>query len=632
MRNHKYLDRALIFITDYEIEIKPIMISEELTNFYGIKQIIYMSATLPNEGLLHKIFGINYTDIKRLDESTLSIEALNEIETIGKRLIFCLGEGPSYKSVDIKSLDIILELNKMHQKTLVLVNSFRHAYQIKNYLDENSIRTILYRNANDSILFCNDVDEGALICANRYFGLDFPGNTCKVGIIVKLPSIWDSYDAFQHSILNNKYYGDQRVGNRLTQAFGRCNRLIDDEALYYILDSRIIAKLTGNPDYLSYLPRNIFAEMMAGYILSEGEINKALDYGNTSFFGVHDEDLSNIIDEEKDYWEKPEDAFFASKHADEIEAWKNSLVGSFDEAGRLFNGVATFLEKNINDFPNQKLNLLSAWNYYLSTVNFYHAYTHFNRNEDKEYCLTNLQKSIDLGQSTSWFNQLRSLYNSLLEDEGKKLDYDENIIEARRIKENISLDYDDYIERNNSKKKDWKQKFIEIRRHISNGTHGQCLAALEIIFELLGYNTKRGINQLGEPDLIALSSQTTNKYQLGIEIKTKENGSEEGVSTIGQLLADMSIFKKKRPDYLTIPVVITQKEKYSEKATKASINNITLLTTDTMQKIIEKLFENMSAWEKLNENKKIAFTDSIISPHELYDLFSLKSSPLVTIE
>jgi hypothetical protein len=262
-RNKDNLNSSLIFISQYDIEIRPFIIPEEKTPLKNIPQVFFMSATLPKIDLLHKIFGIDEAEINMLDESKLNKETYESIKTMGSRLIFPLSQEYAYKSISVEGLNGIKELYNIHNKILIMVNSNEESRQIINFLTRENIPYILYKSADDGFTFGYETTHGCLICVNRFLGLDFPGDTCKVGVIAKLPLIWDSMDRFQISILNNDDYKEERLGNRLVQALGRLNRLETDESIYYILDSAILNKII-NPIYHEYYPVNIFSEIMAG--------------------------------------------------------------------------------------------------------------------------------------------------------------------------------------------------------------------------------------------------------------------------------------------------------------------------------------------------------------------------------
>lgn len=349
-RNRDNENSFLIFVSEDEVEFRPLLIPEKSLKMGSIGQILFMSATVPEEELLHKIFGIK-NEIYKIDEEMLSNEAYNEIATMGKRLIFPLyGAEMENKGAGNR---IILDLYQSHKKVLVLANSSVEAQNLQKFLLSKSVPTIIYKISDNAYRFAYDMAAGVLICANRYIGLDFPGETCKVAVVVKLPAIWDPVDAFQFTILNNGLYMEQRIGYRLTQSLGRCNRLLTDEALYYIFDSRILSRLTGVEQYLRYLPRNMYAELVTGYYLSEGGlIEPALEYGRSSFFGKHDNNYDEYLKEELENWTHKKVMEGNSKYDLEIEAWQNSLISAFTEAAQLFDYVGDFYKEKLNENLN----------------------------------------------------------------------------------------------------------------------------------------------------------------------------------------------------------------------------------------------------------------------------------------
>src|SRR5207245_6911327 len=116
----------------------------------------------------------------------------------------------------------------------------------------------------------------------------------------------------------------------------------------------------------------------------------------------------------------------------------------------------------------------------------------------------------------SWFNRLREIFNELTKDASAELKIDLASIEARRIKEEIVSEYDDFINSNTVGKRTWQAAFTDLRGQLRTGKHGQMLVVLEKMLIMMGYKTRRGDPKKGEPDLIAMSAHTADKYQLAI--------------------------------------------------------------------------------------------------------------------
>lgn len=624
-RNRKYGSSLLVFISVNDIEFRPLLIPEVSLKMGSIKQIVFTSATLPEDELLHKIFGVK-DQIFILDENSLSKEAYDEIETMGKRLIFPL-HGADLKKGTGK--EIIHALVELYNKLLVLSNSYDDADIVRKYLEAKGIPTLIYRTSDDCHHFAYQMKSGVLICANRYFGLDFPGETCQVAVIVRLPAIWDNVDAFQFSVLNNSSYMEQRIGNRLTQSLGRCNRLVTDETLYYVLDSRLLSRLAGEEQYLRYLPRNMYAELLTGYYLSEGGLARpAIEYGRSSFFDKKDEKYEAYRKEEIKNWALQLVKLPTSRYDLEIEAWKESLASGYEAAGQLFDYIGTDYKDRMSG-PNRNFVLTASFNFYLSAVNFHNAFAHYHNARDKKHCLDELRKAIETGGNSSWFNRLRAIFNDLVEKESEKLPLDLIRLDSRRIKEQIVLEYDDFINRNTAKNRNWKDAFDQNSKYITQGTHGQMLMGLQQIFELIGYKVRRGNNAKGEPDLIVRSPSFVQRHQISVEAKTRKKGEEILTDDVRETLGDAGVIERQVNDYQTYPVLVTQKEEIVSKAMEIARQKVRIFRTSVFLILINEIRKRIEYWENLSPSERISFTDNVISPYEFEEILKSSEQPLV---
>ena len=619
-RNKEALDSFLILVTNYEIELRPMIIPEEVLKLTNIPQIIFMGATLYPTGLLHKSFGIRKSIIHLIKEEDLSDAARDAMEKFGRRLILPVDIRSLEKHITDAILQGIMSIVKTHKKALVLANSKATARTIINILNKYAVPVLFYQKFENGEEF-KAMPEGVLVCANRYVGLDFAGGTCKVCCIVNLPMFLEPLDMFHYSVLANYSYIEQKVANRLVQAFGRCNRLETDEAIYFMLDPRILARFTGEEQYFNYFPRRIHAETYTGFYMSEeGTPASAFGYAESKFFGIKDPNYETLLADEKKNWTAIS-ATQEEKYELEIEAWEKSMVASYETAAQLFELLAEQTKDS-----NQ---LVAAWYYYLAAMNYYNAYNHYKAEGTQKRAQENLKNAVETGGNSSWFNRLRSIFNELVHEKDRQLKLDFESIEIRRVKEQIISDYDNYINTNNSRKKNWQASFTELKKELQTGTHGQMLVGLEQILTMLGYKVRRGNNKKGEPDLIAISSLTVNKYQLSIEVKTKEEGEIEKKENVSQALADATVLKQRSStDYETFAVLITQKEEFSPDALRVAPGQVRLCKVIEFTKLLDKLYSRIERWATLTTtHQRQFFIDSIISPHELLAVFKPQDKP-----
>jgi hypothetical protein len=374
----------------------------------------------------------------------------------------------------------------------------------------------------------------------------------------------------------------------------------------------------------------MYAELMTGYALSQGGvIEHALEYGEKHFFGVDEENYKRVLQEEKATWEPKQTKQFVSKYDLEIESWQKALVGNYENAGQLFDFVAEHYMNNADKFPDQSLPMISAFTYYLSAMCYYNAHNFYGNPRDKQQCLLELKKAIDNGGESSWFNHLRAVYNSLTEKESEKLAFDSVRIDARKTKEDIAEKYEDFINSNSSKNKNWKDAFNQIMNDVSSGSHGQMLVALQRYLDLLGFETILGDNSKGEPDIIAVTPPFSWKYQLAIEAKTREKGEEESVTSVTQVMGDSKSIERKT-SVKTLALLVTQKTTVSEKAIEIAKQQVRILSTSQLESIMKQTLKAIDTWADLPTSGRPQFIDSIISHFELIKLFMPTDNPVVT--
>ena len=621
-RNRDRLPSFVVAITEDEVELRSLAVPEDVLKLKQTPQIIFMGATLHDKELLQRSFGIRNTSVDLITEENLSQAARDEMDSFGKRLILPVDTSKLVETSGAPPLETILSLVKSHKKLLVLANSKQGARAIQNFLNRNQVPTLFYQYNEDAEKF-KTMSDGALICANRYIGLDFPAETVQACCIVQLPVFLEPLDSFYNQVLFNTNLAHYKIANRLIQAFGRCNRRETDEAVYYILDPRILARFTGEEQFLAFMPRRIYAELYTGFYLSqEGNPASALEYGS-KFLGRKDPNYDKFMKEEKELWKPTTKRLNETGFEIEIEAWEKSLQGSYETAATNFEALAETIETSDP--------LRSAWLRYLSAMNYFNAFKAYHQQEAEEKTRRSLKESIESGGKSSWFNRLREIFNELTKDESSELKVDLASIEARRIKEEIVSDYDDFINSNTVGKKTWQGAFNDLRSQLRAGKHGQMLVVLETMLPMMGYKTRRGDPKKSEPDLIAMSAHTVDKYQLSIEAKTKHEGEIERKESVGQALSDAKVIGRKSKDYRTVPLLITQKEEFSPEALKAASKEVLLFKTQEFDHLLNLLYHRIEAWSRLaSDRQRQAFIELVISPHELVELFTPGDDPVLT--
>lgn len=228
-----------LYFSSQEILIRP-LIPPTWTHeaFAKPKQRIYMSATLGEGGDLERLVGRAL--IKRLPVS----EGWDK-HGVGRRFFIF----PEMSLSEDEAMSLKLELMKQSDRSLVLVPNIRLRDQIAE-----SIKTELgYKvfSADDiegtKSLFTQSKSATAVI-ANRYDGIDFPGDECRLLFIEGLPKAMNLQERFLMSRMGANALFNERIQTRVLQAIGRCTRSLEDY-------SAVIVSGEELPDYLADVHR-----------------------------------------------------------------------------------------------------------------------------------------------------------------------------------------------------------------------------------------------------------------------------------------------------------------------------------------------------------------------------------------
>jgi hypothetical protein len=224
-----------LYFSSQEILIRP-LIPPTWTHpaFTKPKQRIYMSATLGEGGDLERLVG--RTPIKRLP-----IPEGWDTHGVGRRFFIF----PEMSLAPKEAKKLRSELMKQTERSLVLVPNLKLLDEISN-----DIKTTLgYKvfTANDiqgtKSLFTSSNSATAIV-ANRYDGIDFPGDECRLLFIEGLPRATNLQERFLMSRMGANALFNERIQTRVLQAIGRCTRSLEDYSAVVVSGEEL-------PDYLA---------------------------------------------------------------------------------------------------------------------------------------------------------------------------------------------------------------------------------------------------------------------------------------------------------------------------------------------------------------------------------------------
>ena len=257
IRNH--LHACHIYLSTGEILIRP-LVSPTWTHppFTEPKQRIYMSATLGKGGDLERLVGR-----RRINR----LATPNSWDRYGAGRRFFIFPGISIETKEFPKFR--QSLMSLARRSLVLVPSDKMQSEIVSEIGANLDFTIFRADDIEQSKkeFVNEPNAVAVM-ANRYDGIDFPGDECRLLFIEGLPKATNLQEYFLMTRMGANILFNERVQVRVLQAIGRCTRSLEDY-------SAVIVSGPELTDYLAdirrqkYLHPELQAEISFGIKQSE---------------------------------------------------------------------------------------------------------------------------------------------------------------------------------------------------------------------------------------------------------------------------------------------------------------------------------------------------------------------------
>jgi len=333
-----HLSACSVFISPSSFLFRPLIPPTHVhAPFADAVHRVYMSATLGEDGDLERMFGVSKIQRVYADD-------LRDANT-GRRFIIFPGmmkeDGAAY----------VKERLVEHNNRVLVVASGGHRVSKKISEDfQQAGFKVLNAESIESNLEAFTTASGsvALVLANRYDGIDLPGDACRRMGIVGVPGALNLQELFlrerlgAHAVLRN------RIRVRLTQAMGRCTRDPKDFALVYCIGRDLLkwCSTTSNSEGLS---PELQAELEFGLRQSEGSdaanAKELIDHFLSQSGAWLDQDAA-IRDEAVKLTRKPSDGSGALSAAVEHEIgfiqsmWREDFVRAHEHATKVSDALS----------------------------------------------------------------------------------------------------------------------------------------------------------------------------------------------------------------------------------------------------------------------------------------------------
>ena len=294
LRDNLHLCHALISGTAFTITpVLPFV--DMFPTFSEAPRRIYMSATIADDSEIIRTFDANAEAV----EGSLSSRSL---AGISERMVLIPDLMPFKFNVRDALDKLLVWVKKMRVGSVILVPS-KKAAELWSGVGE-----IAEGPTEVEVLVSNlrsGASHGPAVFANRYDGIDLPGDACRLLVMHGLPKGTSDYEVFRASALYGGATVTRMLAQRIEQGIGRGARGAGDHCVIVLAGADLAGWITKDTNF-RFLTSATRAQLEMGIEISKEisvgrdlslTIKKCLDR-DQSWTEYHAETLAELVDEE----------------------------------------------------------------------------------------------------------------------------------------------------------------------------------------------------------------------------------------------------------------------------------------------------------------------------------------------
>lgn len=291
-----YLHMCHALITRNKFTITPILpFVNAFPTFSDASRRIYMSATIADDSEIIRTFDADQESVKTALTS-------RSLAGISERMIMIPDLMPFRFDVQTAIETLIKWTTKQKLGVLILVPSKKDCKKWSKVATVAENTDEVERHVTE---LQTKTSSGPVVFANRYDGIDLPGDTCRLLIMDSLPKGTSDYEIFRASALYDSSSITRMLAQRIEQGIGRGARGSGDHCVV-LLASKDLASWISKDANFRFLTSATKAQIEIGMEISKevknqedlkNTISKSFDRDN-SWTTYHAETLSDLIDEE----------------------------------------------------------------------------------------------------------------------------------------------------------------------------------------------------------------------------------------------------------------------------------------------------------------------------------------------
>lgn len=364
--------------------------------FREARQRLYLSATLGGGGELERAFG-------RQGINRLAFPEDSPTPRSGRRFFIFpdLANGPPDRLTDA--------IVEAAGKALCLTPTNEQARQYATRLAKPDWPVFTVDDVQDGMKPFADERHAVCGLANRYDGLDLPGDDCRCVVLVGTPDQNNLQERYLSSKIRANTALAERVRTRIVQGAGRCTRGPDDWALVVVSGSELTNYLM-RPETLDALEPELQAEVRFG-IESSRDVSHADVLENVTTFLNQEpawrtdaEPHLQLMRNDAERIPPPGTELLADTADKEVEACSLAAGGQWAEASMVAQDVAN----NLGAGGNHTRGYRAFW-LYLSGLWLDQAGEEADSSTQRKAARSLLEQAADAAKPGTWIRDLAPL-------------------------------------------------------------------------------------------------------------------------------------------------------------------------------------------------------------------------------
>ena len=390
-----------VYISHARILVRPLIPpTHENVVFREAKQRVYLSATLGRCGELERAFGRLHIDRLPLPDSSRAPRS-------GRRF-FVFADLVE----DLNSNDVTAAIVRLVGKALVISPSRKSVNDLSRQLAIGVGPLFDGYDVDEALTQFAQATSGICPLANRYDGIDLPGEACRLVVLEGLPDSTTLLERFMSGRARAGTALAERVRTRVIQGAGRCTRGPGDLAVVIVKGSDL-SKYLLNPKVREAMDPEIQAEIEFGIENSRVEasellsnVREFLEQGDT-WLSDAEEYITDLRQSAGLTHVEGSDTL-ARAACLEVEASSEAWSGRWAEAGGVLQQAATVLGESGDSTRGYRAILL-----YLAGVWCHRAGSDQNVDELVRVGRALVRNADDTAHPAQWVKEMRRLSDEI---------------------------------------------------------------------------------------------------------------------------------------------------------------------------------------------------------------------------